>query len=130
MKKRFQHWLSKWRLKRIIMALHHATNYGLRPQVVEFARSLEATENMSRGLKNNQMVTITCEREELACFITYMTRLHSSKLSLVLRARIGLASLMVSDRYVLGEPVDEFIGREFGKAKHSRDDKRIITLVK
>lgn len=128
MKKRYQHWLNKWRLKRIIMALAYACNYGLRPQVVEFARSLEATENMSRGLKNNQLVTITCEREELASFITYMTRLHSSKLSLLLRARIGLASLMCSDRYVLGEPVDEFMAREFGKSKHSKDDKRIIQL--
>ncbi len=128
--KRFNHWLSKWRLKRIIAALAHACNYGLRNEVMEFARSLEATEMMSRGCKNDQLVTITCEREQLAAFITYMTRLHSSKLSLLLRARIGLATLMVSDKYILGEPVEEFIEREFGKAKSSKDDKRIITLVK
>lgn len=126
--KKFLHWRNKWRLRRIIVALAHACEYGLRPQVVEFARSLEATENMSRGAKNSQLVTITCEREELTTFITYMTRLHSSKLSLLLRARIGLATLMVSDKYVLGEPVEEFIEREFGKTKRSKDDKRIIQL--
>ena len=126
--KKIRHWIAKWRLKRVIAALAHACNYGLREEVMEFARSLEATEMMSRGCKNDQMVTITCEREQLAAFITYMTRLHSSKLSLLLRARIGLATLMVSDRYVLGEPVDEFIEREFGKTKHSKDDNRIVQL--
>ena len=130
MKKRYQHWLNKWRLKRIIMTLSHACNYGLRPEVMEFARSLEATENMSRGMNDGQMVTITCERRELTRFITYMTRLHSGKLSLLLRARIGLATLMSKDKYVLGEPVDEFMEREFGNAKHSKDDERIIQLHK
>ena len=126
--KKIRHWIAKWRLKRVITALAHACNYGLREEVMEFARSLEATEMISRGCKNDQMVTITCEREQLAAFITYMTRLHSSKLSLLLRARIGLATLMVSDRYVLGEPVDEFIEREFSKTKHSKDDNRIVQL--
>ena len=130
MKKKYQHWLNRWRLKRIILALTNACNYGLKPQVMEFARSLEATENMSRGLKNDQVVTIQCEREELTHFITYMTRLHSGKLSLLLRARIGLATLMCSDKYILGEPVDEFIEREFDKAKHAKDDNRIIQLNK
>ena len=128
MKTKLQHWLNKWRLKRIILTLHRATDHGLRPQVVEFARSLEATEVITRGLKKKQTVTITCEREELAAFITYMSRLHTGKLSLILRAKIGLASLAMSDRYVIGEPVDEFIKREFGKVKRSKDDKRIIQL--
>lgn len=126
--KKFQHWLNRWRLKRIITALARACNYGLREEVVNFARSLEATEVMSRGCRKDQQITITCERAQLSAFITYMTRLHTSKLSLLLRAKIGLATLMVSDRYVLGEPVDEFIEREFGKVKHSKDDKKIVQL--
>lgn len=126
--KKFQHWLNKWRLKRIIKALARACNYGLREEVVEFARSLEATEMISRGCKNDQMVTLTCKRGDLTSFITYMTRLHTSKLSLLLRARIGLATLMVSDKYILGEPVDEFIEREFSKTKHAKDDNKIIQL--
>lgn len=128
MNKKIQHWLARWRLKRIIAALARATDHGLREEVVQFARSLEATEMISRGCKKDQPVMITAEREQLAAFITYMTRLHTSKLSLLLRARIGLATLMVSDKYILGESVDEFIEREFGKAKRSKDDRRIIQL--
>ena len=130
MKAKIQLWLSKWRLKRIILALHRATEYGLRPQVVEFARSLEASEAMTRDIKKHEFCTIVCKREDLAAFVTYMSRLHSGKLSLLVRARIGLIALLCKDQYVTGEPVDQFIIREFGKVKRSKDDHRIITLNK
>lgn len=128
MKTKLQHWLNKWRLKRIILALHRATECGLRPQVVEFARSLQATEAMSRGVKKHELVTIVCKRDDLASFITYISRLHDAKLSLIVRARIGLVALICKNQYIVGEPIDEFITREFGKVKRSKDDKRIIQL--
>ena len=94
----------------------------------QFSSFEEASELISQGCKKGQVLTITVKREELTAFITYMTRLHSAKLSLLLRAKIGLAMLMVSNRHVLGEPVDEFIEREFGKVKRSKDDTRIVRL--
>jgi len=124
-----QNWLSRWRLRRIIAALSYATNYGLKDEVKEFAESLEATSMMTRGLsmKKGTPVTINATREQLDSFITYMTRLHGSKLSLWHRARIGLATLAFSDKRVLGETPEEFIKRELPKAKSSADDRVIIT---
>ncbi len=121
--------LSRWRLRRIIAALSYATDYGLKQEVKQFAEALEATSMMVRGssMKKNTPVTIKCTREELDSFITYMTRLHSSKLSLWHRARIGLATLVFSDRYVLGEPPEEFIRREFPLAKSAKKRGIIVT---
>lgn len=129
MKAKFENWLSRWRLRRIIAALAFATDYGLKKEVMDFASALEATSLMARGTKKEQELTITCKREELDCFITYMTKLHTSKLSLWHRARIGLATLALKDKYVLGEDPMEFVAREFPKAKSSADDK-LIQLVK
>jgi len=124
-------WLSRWRLRRIIAALKHATDYGLKPEVAGFAKSLEATSMMTRGIsmKKDTPVTIQCTKDELDVFISYMTRLHSSKLSLWQRARIGLATLALKDKYVLGEEPEDFVAREFPNAKSSKDDKR-IQLIK
>lgn len=129
MKAKFTNWLTRWRLKRIIAALSLATDYGLKPEVMEFAQSMEATSRMAAGSKKDQEVTLLCTRYQLDCFITYMTRLHTSKLSLWHRARIGLATLVLKDKLVLGEDPLEFIAREFPKSKSSADDK-IIQLVK
>ena len=127
MKSRFTNWLSRWRLRRIVLALHRATSAGLKPAVVRFAESLEATSMMTRGMsmKKDTPVTITATREELDTFIAYMMHLHSSKLSLLYRAKIGLATLALGDKIVLGETPEEFVKREKPKAKSSKDDKRI-----
>lgn len=77
---------------------------------------------MSQGAKKNAQLTITVEKQQLTEFITYMTRLHSSKLSLWHRARIGLATLMLKDEGVLGEKALEFMEREFPKSKSRKDD--------
>ncbi len=124
-----QNRLSRWRLRRIIAALSYATDYGLKKEVKEFAESLEATSMMLRGssMKKDTPVIINCTREQLDSFITYMTRLHNSKLSLWHRARIGLATLVFSDRYVLGESPEDFIRREFPLAKSAKK-KRIIIV--
>ena len=126
----FQNWLSRWRLRRIIAALSYATDYGLRKEVKEFAESLEATSMMTRGIsmKKDTPVTINCTRYQLDIFITYMTKLHSSKLSLWHRARIGLATLAMADKNVLGETPEEFVARELPKAKSSKDDRHIQLL--
>lgn len=128
--KYIQDWLSRWRLKRIILALQYATEYGLKKEVLNFANALEATSAMARGTKRDQIVTITCEREELDCFISYMTRLHTSKLSLLHRARIGLATLAVKASHVLGEAPAELVERELPQAKSSAQDRKIIQLNK
>lgn len=125
---RFTNWLSRWRLKRIIAALHFATGYGLRPEVVDFVQALEATSHMARGNKKNMEVKISCTREQLDSFITYMHRLHTSKLSLWHRARIGLATLTLKATHVLGETPEDFVSREFPKSKSSKDDKVVIQL--
>lgn len=124
-----QNWLSRWRLRRIITALSYATDHGLKVEVKEFAESLEATSMMTRGIsmKKDTPVTINATREQLDSFITYMVRLHSSKLSLGLRACIGLATLATSDKRALGESPEDFIKRELPKAKSSADDRLIIT---
>ena len=127
--KRFQNWLSRWRLRRIILALHSATKQGLKPEVMAFAESLEATSMMVQGGKKDAELTISCTRYELDCFISYMTQLHKSKLSLLHRARIGLATLALSDKIVLGETPEELVVREFPKSKSSKDDNR-IQLIK
>ena len=129
MKTKYENWLSRWRLRRIIAALSFATDYGLKQEVVEFAKAMEATSLMARGAKKDQELVMVCKREELDCFITYIVKLHSSKLSLWHRARIGLATLALKDKYVLGETPLDFVKREFPKAKSSIDDK-IIKLVK
>lgn len=129
MKDKFANWLSRWRLKRIILALHYATDYGLKTEVHDFAKALEASSLMARGLKKDAEVTIVAEREQLDAFITYMTKLHSSKLSLILRARIGLATLALKDSYVLGDEPIDFVKREYPKTKSAADDK-IIQLIK
>lgn len=122
-------WLSRWRLRRIIAALAHATMHGLRPGVEGFAKSLEATSLMSSHGKKDSEVTIRVTKRELNEFITYITKLHVAKQSLLIRARIGLAVLAMSDKQVLGETPEELIAREKPKAKSSKDDKR-IQLIK
>lgn len=125
----FENWLSRWRLRRIMKALSYATDYGLKKDVLEFAQALEATSLLTRGisLKSDTLVAINCTIKQLNMFISYMTRLHTSKLSLWHRARIGLATLAFTDTHALGETPEEFIKRELPKAKSSKDDLRIIT---
>ena len=127
----YTNWLSRWRLRRIIAALSHATSHGLKQEVMDFAGSLEATSMMMRGIsmKKDTPCVINCTRDELDCFIAYMTGLHSSKLSLWHRARIGLATLATTDKRVLGESPEEFIARELPKAKTSASDRK-IQLIK
>lgn len=127
---KFENALARWRLKRVIKALDYAMDRGLRPAVRNFASSLEATALMTQGHKKDTTVMISVTRAELNEFIHYMTRLHSAKLSLWHRARIGLATLALSDIQVLGEAPQEFVDRELPKAKHAKDDKRIVTLNK
>lgn len=122
-------WLTRWRMRRIIATLAHATNHGLRPGVLGFAKSLEATAFMSQHGKKNADVSIRVTRRELNEFIIYMTKLHVAKQSLLIRARIGLAVLVVSDKQLLGETPEELIAREKPEVKSSADDK-VIKLIK
>lgn len=118
-------WITRWRMRQIIAALSHATHHGLRPGVQGFAESLEATALMSRDMKKDAVLHIRVTRRELNEFIGYMTQLHTAKQSLLIRARIGLAVLFMSDKQILGEAPEELVAREKMSAKHSKDDNLI-----
>lgn len=119
----------RWLLRRVIVALHEATKRGMRPGVVNFAKALEATELMARGQKRDSLLTVTISYQELLEFISYMTDLHRSKLSLIQRAKIGLVTLLISDKKLYGEDPIDFAKREFKASKSSKTDKR-IQLIK
>lgn len=122
-------WLSRWRMRMIVAALANATNHGMRPGVQGFAKSLEATALMAQDMKKDSPVHIRVTRRELNEFIAYMTKLHVAKQSLLIRARIGLAVLCLSDKQILGEAPEELVAREKTNAKASKDDK-VIQLIK
>ena len=123
-------WLSRWRMRQIVAALSHATHHGMRPGVQGFAKSLEATALMSQGMKKDAAVHIKVTRRELNEFIGYMTNLHVAKQSLLIRARIGLAVLCMSDKQILGETPEELVAREKTNTKSSKDDKVIQLSTK
>jgi hypothetical protein len=123
-------WLTRYRLRTVIAALSTATSHGLRPGVKGFAEALEATALMSQSGKKDAPVTIQCTRRELNEFVSYMTQLHVAKQSLLIRARIGLAVLCMSNKQILGEDPEELIAREKGAVKSSSDDKVIQLTTK
>lgn len=129
MNDKFNSWLSRWRVKRIIAALAFAIDYGMKPEVMEFAKTLEAALLMARGKKKDELLTITVRHDQLKMFITYMVRLQTNKLSLWHRARIGLATLAISSKGTLGETPEDFVARELPKAKSAKDGK-IIQIIK
>ena len=103
----FSKWKNRWKLRRIIVALEEQQDAS--DGVHSFARSLEATEIMSRGLKKNAECNILIERHELDSFIRYMTSLHDAKLSRIMLARIALACLIVRDEDALKEPAQKIV---------------------
>lgn len=102
-----QKWKNRWKLRRIIMALEEQQAANV--HVHGFARSLEATEIMSRGMKKKDECLITVERHELDAFIRYMTSLHDAKLSRIMLARIALACLITRDEDALKEPPEKIV---------------------
>ena len=103
----WQKWKNRWKLRRIIVALSEQQHANT--SVHGFARSLEATEIMSRGLKKDADCTISIERHELDSFIRYMTSLHDAKLSRIMLARIALACLITRDEETLKEPPQKIV---------------------
>lgn len=122
-----QKWLNCWRLRRIIKALQSQVGTGNNDLVRDFAKSLEASEIMSRGSKKDAEVIITVERAELDSFIRYMCSLHDAKLSRIMTARIGLATLMTRNDKTLGQPAKQVIKDEMARSKKPRSE--IITHV-
>jgi len=119
---RIKQWFYRWKLKRVVAALAIRTSVRDKDKdgVYAFAKMLEATEIMTRGIKKNDEVVMTCEREELDQFIRYMTTLHDSRLSLLIRARIGLATLTASAEKVLGEKPKEVLKTEAARTLKGR----------
>ncbi|MCB7130401.1 MAG: hypothetical protein J3T61_12785 [Candidatus Brocadiales bacterium] len=118
----FQKWLNRWRLRRIIMALQGQVNQGNNELVIGFAKNLEATEIMSRGSKKHAEVIITVTRRELDSFIRYMCSLHDAKLSRIMIARIGLATLVTRDDKMLGQPAEVILTKEMARSNKPRSD--------
>lgn len=118
----FQKWLNRWRLRRIIVALSDQVQQGSAPLVMEFAKTLEATELMSRGLKKNVRVSMEIERAQLESFIRYMCSLHDAKLSRIMLARIGLATLMIRDESVLKQVPEDVIKSEAERASKPQSE--------
>lgn len=117
-------WLLRWKMKRVIAALAYRTdtssaNKKRNSGILEFGKMLEATELMTRGTKGADEISMSCTRDELTSFIGYMTRLHDSRLSVFIRARIGLATLFMSTQEVLGEDPKEFYERERAAAQQA-----------
>lgn len=115
-------WINRWKMRQVVKSLEYATNHGLRKGVLEFAKTLEATSMIAAGGKKDQLLTLQTSKSDLQEFITYMTRLHTMKLGLLLRARIGLAVLIQSNKQVLGEEPEELIAREKARSVSSKDD--------
>ncbi len=118
----FQKWLNRWRLRRVIVALTNQVQQGSTPLVMEFAKTLEATEMMSRGLKKNVNVSMEIERAQLDAFIRYMCSLHDAKLSRIMLARIGLATLMTRDESILKQPPEQVIEDEIKRSSQPRGE--------
>lgn len=117
----FNRWIDRWRLRRIIALLAIPLNLGSKQSVHEFARSLEATEIMSRGMKPDASVSIDVTREELVSFIRYMTTLHDSKISKLVTARVALATMMESDETAVGGKKEEVLAEEMSKHIQAED---------
>ena len=121
----FQKWKNRWKLRRIIIALEEQTDSN--SLVHNFARSLEATEIMTRGMKKDAECLIKIERADLDAFIRYMCSLHDSKLSRIMLARVGLACLMVRDEDALKEPATSVLHDE--RMRSGKTERGIMTQV-
>ena len=112
--RRIKQWFYRWKLKRVVLALSLRASIKDKDKdsVYAYAKMLEATEIMTRGLKKADEVVMTCTREELDGFIRYMTTLHDSRLSLLVRARIGLATLTAHAEKILGDTPQEVLKSE------------------
>ena len=117
----FSKWLNRWRLRRIIVALTEQVQQGNQPFVMDFAKQLEATEIMSRGCKKNVEVSMVIERAQLESFIRYMCSLHDAKLSRIMLARVGLATLLTRDERILGAPAEEVLDEEVKRAQKPKE---------
>lgn len=116
--KSMKQWFYRWKLKRVVAALAMRTSVKAdeRDGVHAFAKMLEATEIMTRGIKKGDNVTMSCTRDELDQFIRYMTTLHDSRLSLLIRARIGLATLYAKPKDMLGEEPEDALKTEVARS--------------
>jgi hypothetical protein len=120
--------VDRWRLRRIIALLAIPLKNGTKSAVHEFARTLEATEVMSRGCKPNDTVTMNVTREELVQFIRYMTTLHDSKISRLVTARVALATIMESDEKAIGGTKEQVLVEEM--TKHVTAKKSSVVDIK
>lgn len=118
----------RWQLRQIIQVLKAGVeDQGLKKEVADMAGTMEATYHMAEGLKGDAELTLRVTKDELSAFLHYMILLHSSKQSLLTRARIGLVALTVSDNKLMPEDANpiEWAYEVYKQSKSSKDDKRI-----
>jgi hypothetical protein len=113
-------WVDRWRLRRIIALLAIPLNKGGLPGVHDFAKTMEATEIMTRDMKKGDEVTMTTSRGNLLMFIRYMTSMHDAKLSRLATARVGLATLMESDETAIGGGKAEVLLEEWARNQQGK----------
>ncbi len=121
-------WLHRWRLRQIIRVLTLSIQEGRHEQVLEFVKSLEATELMSRGASPSAEVSISVTRAQLDKFITYTCALHDSKLSRITIARIGLACLCITNAQMLGASPTKVIAQERAAREATLKKQRILKV--
>ncbi len=121
-------WLHRWRLRQIIRVLTLSIQEGRHEQVLEFVKSLEATELMSRGSSPSTEVSILVTRAQLDKFIGYTCALHDSKLSRITIARIGLACLCITSAQMLGASPTKVIAQERAARKAALEKQRILKV--
>ncbi|NCF69103.1 MAG: hypothetical protein GWP61_24355 [Chloroflexi bacterium] len=110
-------WLDRWRMRRVIAHLAIPLNNGSKSGVHDFAKTMEATEIMTRGSKPSDKITMTTTRENLTQFIRYMTSMHDTKLNWFATARVGLATIMAKDENAIGGNREEVLREEFAKTQ-------------
>ncbi len=112
-------WVDRWRLRRIIATLAIPLNDGGKPGVHDFAKTMEATEIMTRGVKNDTIVSLQVSRDSLDQFIRYMCSLHDSKLHKLATARVALATIMEPDEAAIGGNKKEVLREEAARTHAS-----------
>lgn len=113
-------WVDRWRLRRIIALLAIPLVKGSKPGVHDFAKTMEATEIMTRACKPTDQVTLTTTRGNLLMFIRYMTSIHDTKLSRIATARVALATLMESDETAVGGSKEAVLKEEWARTQEGK----------
>lgn len=100
---KLRHFITMWKLKRIVKTLESQLMYGQNKKVINFIQALDATCIMAKQAKAGEEVFVAITRGELEAFVRYMTDIHVKKASQLRTAYIGFCSLFLSAKATVGE---------------------------